>query len=813
MTGGKQQGTQGTFARHDHAHLKLTRAVNPQPRRKQKPRGPAARYPDPAAHASALRDQTTEIRLKYRRRASVLGINPDLLLMFELNRPIDQDDIGNRGLDVLEATDEHAMVAFASDPELTVFLRDLNHYASGPPPGQKSVPLQKVFDAIDTVRMIEPDDVIDQDLREHLKVCGPDHMVRVDVECWCPEDEPAARGRYDGMAVLIATIGIIVDQSFRHRVGMSIIRADVNAEQVRRLADTTRVRRISRLPRSILSTTEVHRAGLDTMPHVLEPDRDAPIVAVVDSGVRGGHPLLRPALRERLAVGSLDPHSDDSGHGTLVAGLTLYGSLEQSINHREAVRPAGLLVSIRVLDGDCSFPEDRLWQEDLIQAITLAAECGARVVNLSLGDDRHPYQPPAPLPVAAAIDELARAHDMVVVVSTGNVAPHVLPVAPEIVTEYPRWLLGLIDLQPAAQAGLAPPSMAALALTVGATVGAPSQGARTVRPSVDQTPIGQPGEVSPLSRIGPGIERGIKPELAAPGGSYWLDGAWGRDRIHTAPDSSVVGPGGTQPDQLLAYDAGTSFAAPIVSHAALRVLGHYPQLSANAVRALVLGSVTAAREVLTSDTKTAELAKRHRQLTGFGMVDAERAEFSSDYRAVLLADARIPIDAVHLYSVPIPRAFFDSGKKSVRVALAHDPQVRATRVKYLSNRMSVFAFRGIAIEEVRRRFAAYEGADEQGVPKFPSRYKIELKPSNSDRYRGANQLGVHHFTQRWPDYLCGGDIILAVRCTGRWPTGETAQGYALAVVLETDGSGNELYGELRAQLPLLTEIEGEIEIG
>lgn len=332
-----------------------------------------------------------------------------------------------------------------------------------------------------------------------------------------------------------------------------------------------------------------------------------------------------------LSLGSLDAVTDESGHGTMVASLALYGSLEERLGARQPVRPVGRMISIRVLDRDHRFPDDRIWQEDVARAVVVAAERGARVVNLSLGDDRHPYRPSGPVPVAAVVDEVARQHDLVVVISSGNLSTDAFPRTAEIVEEYPCWLLGHDDgsLVPAAAAGLAPPAMAALALTVGATVGAAGQGVRVRRSVVDRIPMGKPGETSSFSRVGPGIEGSIKPGLVAPGGSYCFDR--GGSRKLPSPDTSVVGAGGTEPDQLLANGAGTSFAAPLVAHAALRVLSRYPQLSANAVRALVLASATPLRGVLAGG-KPSELAAAHRRLAGFGAVDAGRGILGSPCR-------------------------------------------------------------------------------------------------------------------------------------------------------------------------------------
>ncbi len=48
---------------------------------------------------------------------------------------------------------------------------------------------------------------------------------------------------------------------------------------------------------------------------------------------------------------------------------------------------------------------------------------------------------------------------------------------------------------------------------------------------------------------------------------------------------------------------------------------------------------------------------QERSVLGFGRPVALRCVASSDHRAVLIAENRIPADAVHLYRVPVPSSF------------------------------------------------------------------------------------------------------------------------------------------------------------
>lgn len=806
--------------RAQHAHLRLAEAISPGQRQKNR-RGfsRTPKYPDRGGHAKTVKEQTLRVVADHKTRRSVLGVDPELVLVLELNGRLDPEHAERAGLSVLEIAGEKVLVTFASDPELTEFSRRCTEYSKGPRPGkvpgkERPAQFEELFDAIERIRPLTVDDVLTPDLVAVLADADGSTPLRLDVQCWCPEDRLQARRRHkEVQEAVTAGGGEVVDASLRDSVGLSLLRIVLAAGRVRELAQVDRIRRIDVLPRPLLRYPQFRSATPESLPLVLDPAPTAPILAVIDSGVVSAHPLLAPAVIgvETIGLGLADG-GDQHGHGTLVASLALYGSLESALAVRAPLRPAGRLLSLRVLDSNNEFPDERLWEEQLLDAISFAARAGARVINLSLVDPRRPYRPPRPTPLAAAIDELARELDLVVVISAGNYPWANYHPDPAVLTDYPLQLLDDTE------AGLLDPSTAALALTVGALCPEDTHGVRPARDRVDLRPFGRPGDPSPLTRRGPGAMGMVKPEVSAPGGSLALDELRGAI-VSNDPTVCVVGAGGKQPERLLAQDVGTSFAAPLVSHAALRVLGRYPALSANAVRALVLASVEPLNAVV-QGKGPAKDALEQRRLTGYGRVSAERAEASGDHRAVLLAEGLLVIDDVHLYTTPIPSTFFDSGgKRIVTVVLVFNPQTRPTRLDYLASRMMVRVYRGVSLDEVRDAYARQlevpppthndENSNQDTTPPALRSYEMDLQPSDTHRARGAHQYGTKPFAQRLKRER-DNDLILAVRNTNRWATPGDSQRYALAVVFERDNNHRELYAELHAQLEALAEVEIEL---
>ncbi len=301
--------------------------------------------------------------------------------------------------------------------------------------------------------------------------------------------------------------------------------------------------------------------------------------------------------------------------------------------------------------------------------------------------------------------------------------------------------------------------------------------------------------------------RMIKPELCAPGGGFSYD--YGTNRlVERDPAVHVLGADGSRPDRLLATGAGTSFAAPLVSHAALRVLGAYPALTANGVRALLLASAEPTQPVIKSD-REAVAREQQARLTGYGRVSAERAEASDDHRAVLLAEEVMRVNDVHVFTVPVPSSFTESGGwRRITVALAYDPPVRPTRLDYMASRMDFWAFRGVTVEQVRNAYAA-PAEDTNTVPATLTNPYLKLQPSTTLRSPGTNQWASRTFPQLFKDGHR--ELVIVVRNTNHWDGDGNKQHYALAVVLERDPWRSALYAELRAQFELLTEAEIELQ--
>jgi hypothetical protein len=770
-------GQAALFGPQPLTHLRLQRQVS-EGRRRPRPAGGGrqVKYPDQRAHGRDLSARALAMRAVHAERKPVLGVDPELVIVLRVTDPPKIESLRHAGLDVIDVlSDGRIVVSAERDTALESFRTMLDDYQSGPrsaadsgrddgtigleadpeaapgPSTPRTAPNQALFDCIVAMDAFGPDDVITEELAAHLAAAGDEDPIRVDAQLWCPEDEDDARTLAESVAKAIDESGggIVLDRTVRHRAGLSLIRFEASARTVRLLASVRGVRQLDRLPRAALTYRASVGLDVTALTPVLPPEPDAPIVALIDSGISSGHPLVGPAVKD---VMSLPPHvdgSDENGHGTAVASLILYGSLEPVLADSGPWQAAGRLVSIRVLDADARFADDDLWESQVLDALELAADSGARVVNLSLGDERRPYRPGRPTPLAAAVDEFVRRRGVVVLVSVGN---YPLMFHPTVAASTDSWVRHQLD-DPLA--GVLDPATSALSLTVGALCADDEAGHRRPRERVESVPVGGQDWPSPITRLGPGAAGMIKPELSMPGGGAVLDTLTRR----LTAGAGVVVAAGNRPDRLFQVDTGTSFAVPLATHCAVRVLAANPHLGAEAVRALLLASTypdLAAAVVFTEGAGTAAHRNQRQRLSGYGRANADRAAFSGAHRAVLISEESLPLDHVHLYRVPVPTTFFDArGWRRLTVALAFSPVTRSTRIDYLGSRMSFEVYRGVSIDEVaaaRLVDSAVDDAtevdplsaplDDQGAeaaeaaisgPRQLARHAVRFEPSSTRR--------------------------------------------------------------------------------
>ena len=292
----------------------------------------------------------------------------------------------------------------------------------------------------------------------------------------------------------------------------------------------------------------------------------APVkVAVVDSGIDGGHPdLAGKVVAARSFVGG-SPYRDTKGHGTFVAG-----QIAATLDNGEGI--AGMAFNAKLVVAKVVTPSGSVPLQAETAAIRWAADEGARVINLSLGGVRDPLDSRSDTysPLEQAAVEYAFRRGALVVAAVGN-GPQ-SPSTPWPYAHYPAALPHVLGVGALARNGSVPAFSNRDAVYV--DVAAPGQGI-----------------VSTLPR-----------ELTA------------ADQACTEQGYSTCAPSDFRPE-------GTSFAAPQVAAAAALMLGVRPDLRPEQVASLL----ERAADDVNPLTGCRQCARGRDRFTGWGRLDVLRA--------------------------------------------------------------------------------------------------------------------------------------------------------------------------------------------
>ncbi|MEV4172431.1 S8 family peptidase [Nonomuraea sp. NPDC049709] len=133
-------------------------------------------------------------------------------------------------------------------------------------------------------------------------------------------------------------------------------------------------------------------------------------IAVLDSGYDADHPDLQDLVTKAENFTTEPDVRDTNGHGTHVAS-TIAGSGAASDGRFKGVAPGAKLLIAKVCDQSGSCPDS-----SIVEAMTWAAQNGARIANLSLGTPDIPGDDP----LEQAVNTLSEQYGTLFVVAAGN---------------------------------------------------------------------------------------------------------------------------------------------------------------------------------------------------------------------------------------------------------------------------------------------------------------------------------------------------------------------------------------------------------
>lgn len=707
------------------------------------------------------------------------GFDERRLIKIELSTALDPSLLQkiSREIEIISQEDKTVVLAFATDTALAAFEARLTTLAEGGQPTYRNV----LF-ALRGFDHWTEDDRRGWSLKE--EGWPQESPFVLDVELW-PAANPVERDRsWQAFEEWLKEQEIEkLDAVKQSHLLLYRLRVDPNQAQL--LLRHRDVRLVDLPPKYALEIAAL-QTDIQNLPPVQPPPANAPGIAVLDSGLAAGHPLLAAAVGDAQSfLAGLAP-IDDHGHGTHVAGIALYGEVEETLRSG-AFTPMLRLFSGRILDAN-NVNDSKLIETQVETAVRyFHTEYGCRVFNLSYGDKRKPYRGRHVRGLAVTLDTLTRELGVLFVVPTGNI--DVVPA--NLRAEYPRYLFS-------ADAAILDPATALNVLTIGSLARWDATfNTQRYRDDPAEQPVSRHDQPSPFTRSGPSVGGAIKPELVAYGGNYAINARAANQPIVRQGLGEMSTSSRFAAGRLFAEESGTSFAAPHIAHLAARLIGEHPQTDHNLLRALL---VVHAHWPSPCDALLVDKAERLRAC-GYGKVDASALERSNEQEVTLIARDGIPDRHHHFYEIPLPESFVDGRARAreISIALAHSPAVRTTRVAYKSCGMEFRLVWADDLGRVLRMFNAATARDQ--YQRIPEANGARV----GARSRGAGTVQADCWTvmrltaQRRAQKL----FLVVTRIDESWgrELNLIDEAYALAVVLrDRENAEARLYSQLRARV-------------
>jgi len=372
-------------------------------------------------------------------------------------------------------------------------------------------------------------------------------------------------------------------------------------------------------------------------------------VCILDTGVNAGHPLLRTAIEDDC-VQTVNPSwntGDHEGHGTEVAGISLFNDLKSCLTSSKENIINHHIESVKILP-PTGENEPELYgaiTQDAVYLAETARPQNKRAICMAVTSSDHNTGNGKPTSWSGAIDSLIAGvgdgHRRLFFVSAGNV------LSEEIKN------IGYIDAN--VNHSVESPGQAWNAITVGAY----SKDIQIQDPKMKgYHPIADITELSPYSSTSLVWDRGwpIKPEILCDGGNMATDGT----NFMEAADLSLLTTHYQPTRRLFSTIHGTSAATAQAAWMAAQIMAEYPDIWPETIRALMIHSARWSekmeKQFLIGNSKTARRALL--RSCGYGIPDLEAAIQCVDNNVNLVVQEEIQPyrkdGAMNIHTIPWP---------------------------------------------------------------------------------------------------------------------------------------------------------------
>lgn len=550
---------------------------------------------------------------------------------------------------------------------------------------------------------------------------------------------------------------------------------------------------------------------------IFEAVNDPNYVTLLDRGVSRAHPLIQPALAaaDRHAADPAWSVEDMVGHGTQLAGLSLYGDLTSALQTMQPIRIRHRLESSKIIPDAGQNPHHLLGAVTR-NAVNAAETTGERRRTFMLAnttEDDSPHDG-APTSWSSEIDQLSAG------VSGISNTPRLLLVSAGNSDQNKFGNHDYLAVCDSLDNEIESPAQAWNAICVGAYTEK-----NILPPGEPGTPLAPFGDLAPSSRTASWSSHWpLKPDMVMEGGNWVVDGA---PPPMKHPALSLLTTDHQFPLRAFTTTGETSGATALASRSIADLWSDYPQLWPETIRALFVSSARwtdQMRSHLPANPAKGEYEPLFRRY-GYGVPDMERARRSaSNALTLIVQDTIIPYrkgktkgaDHVHnemkLFELPWPveelRKLINA-PVTLRVALstfvAPNPSepARGSKFRYASHNLR---FKLNRPNEGRPAFIARisKVAEEPDEPGFDEDDGWTFGRNRRD----VGSLQIDQLTCPASD-LARRNILAVHPVAGWWKTKavdnpqERAVRFALIVEIDAGETAADLYAEVQVAIEAL----------
>ncbi len=421
-----------------------------------------------------------------------------------------------------------------------------------------------------------------------------------------------------------------------------------------------------------LSRAEQREWSLELMDRIQLHDSSNTSVCLLDTGVNNGHPILKKLVKDsdKHTIDIIKGTDDKAGHGTKMAGIAAFFTLEDKLETMEIVEVYHFIESVKMMDKSYDNPEE-LYGDLTAEAISLAEIENPetkRVICMAITAETDLVQDGRPSSWSGAIDAIvsgAEEENMqrLMFVSAGNTT------VPEII-DTKDYKAAVINHS------IENPGQAWNAVTVGAY----TELVQIEDPLYDGfSALADSGNYSPYTSSSTYWDHKkwpIKPEILLEGGNLAYSK---KDDFYTeADDLSLL----TTSHKYLSdapFDviSMTSSATAQASWLAASIWNKYPELWPETVRALMIHSADWTPQMRRSISKNDKLSKNEYRtllrICGYGVPKLEKALWSASNSVNLIiqdklqpylkkANGSITANEMHIHTLPWPKELLESNE-------------------------------------------------------------------------------------------------------------------------------------------------------